>query len=174
LDDVEFLYLDQPDGLRRSDHAKLRDALARVSEACDRLVDGGIPQTLHHGDLHDGNVFVRLDGNSTRYVIFDWGDSCVSHPFFTLRTTAACLQRTLGLSSDSGEWSQVRDAYLEPWTRFTPRAGVEQAAELAEKLAPIEGALRWYHTLRCVPPELRQDWREPIPRLLENVLASLG
>ncbi len=43
----------------------------------------GIPETIQHDDFHDAQVFVR-DG---RYLLLDWGDACVSHPFFTLAVT---------------------------------------------------------------------------------------
>ena len=82
------------------------------------------------------------------------------------------VERTLGLSLESKAWADLRDAYLEPWTRFAPPDAVRAAAGLAGNLAPLEGALRWHHVLRAVPAELRADWREPIPRLLEDLLAA--
>ena len=174
LDEVEFLRLDEPDGLRSSDHARLLASLPRIREACVKLLECTVPQTLSHGDLHDGNIFVRTGGaTGAGYVIFDWGDSSITHPFFTLRTTAASVGRTLGLDEHSTEWSTLRDAYLEPWTRFASADSVRRAADLAEKLAPIEGALRWHHVLSEVPAEMRTEWREPIPRLLEDLLASV-
>jgi hypothetical protein len=174
VNDTEMLHLDAPDGLRSSDHERLRALTSRVADLCARLLACGVPETLHHGDLHDGNIFVHHDGAEPAYTFFDWGDSCLTHPFFTLRTTAASVGRTLGLTPNSGEWSDLRDAYLEPWTRFASRSAISDAADLAEKLAPIEGALRWHHVLRCVPADLREPWREPIPRLLEDVLAAVG
>ena len=47
------------------------------------LAAAGIPETIQHDDLHDAQVFVR-DG---RYLLLDWGDACVSHPFFSLAVT---------------------------------------------------------------------------------------
>ena len=49
----------------------------------------GIPETIQHDDLHDGQVFVR-DG---RNLVLDWGDACVSHPFFTLSVTLEGVTR---------------------------------------------------------------------------------
>ena len=55
-----------------------------VREACERArARFGIPETIQHDDLHDGQIFVRDD----RYLLLDWGDACVSHPFFTLAVT---------------------------------------------------------------------------------------
>ncbi len=53
----------------------------------DELEAFGIPETIQHDDLHDGQVFVK-DG---RYLLQDWGDSCISHPFHTLTVTLRAL-----------------------------------------------------------------------------------
>jgi len=38
---------------------RFHDALSRVCELCDELAAFGIPETIQHDDLHDGQVFVR-------------------------------------------------------------------------------------------------------------------
>ena len=94
---------------------RLERMVPRVSEMCDELAGYGLPETIQHDDFHDGQVFVR-DG---RYLLLDWGDACVSHPFFTLSVT---LEGTLawGLDDiqDSIDVRPFRDAYLEPFTRL--------------------------------------------------------
>ena len=57
--------------------------VAWVREACAELGAAGIPETIQHDDLHDAQVFVRDD----RYLLLDWGDACISHPFFSLAVT---------------------------------------------------------------------------------------
>ena len=91
---------------------RFRDAVPRVADLCEELAAYGIPETVQHDDLHDGQVFVR-DG---RYLLMDWGDACVSHPFFTLAVT---LEGVLAWGLDDVEnavdTAQFRDAYLAPW-----------------------------------------------------------
>jgi hypothetical protein len=62
---------------------RFRDAVPRVREMAEELASYGVPETLQHDDLHDGQVFVKGD----RQLILDWGDAVVSHPFFTLSVT---------------------------------------------------------------------------------------
>lgn len=62
---------------------RFRDAVPRVREMAEELASYGVPETLQHDDLHDGQVFVKGD----RQLILDWGDALVSHPFFTLSVT---------------------------------------------------------------------------------------
>lgn len=72
----------------------------------------GLPELLQHDDLHDAQVFVRAG----RHLVLDWGDACVSHPFFTLSVT---LEGGLAWGLDD-VWNSVdtapfRDAYLAPY-----------------------------------------------------------
>jgi Phosphotransferase enzyme family len=67
-------------GLTTEEHERLETLLPEYADTCARLTAFGIPETLQHDDLHDGNVFVRDD----RQLILDWGDAVVSHPFFSL------------------------------------------------------------------------------------------
>lgn len=55
----------------------LRRLAPRVASLGEKLAGYGLPETIQHDDLHDGNVFVRDGG----YVFFDWGDACITHPF---------------------------------------------------------------------------------------------
>jgi hypothetical protein len=91
---------------------RLRDAATWVAELCDELAGYGIPETVQHDDLHDGQVFVR-DG---RHLLLDWGDACVSHPFFTL---SVALEGVIAWGLDDVEGSAdtgpFRDAYLRPF-----------------------------------------------------------
>jgi Phosphotransferase enzyme family len=104
LDEIE----DQPDEERR----RLQASLPWVREACAELSDAGLPETIQHDDLHDAQVFVRHD----RYLLLDWGDACISHPFFTLAVT---LDGVIAWGVDDVEASEptepYRDAYLQPF-----------------------------------------------------------
>jgi hypothetical protein len=111
------------------DLRRLERNVSRVEAMCDELAGYGLPETIQHDDFHDGQVFVR-DG---RYLLLDWGDACVSHPFFTLSVT---LEGILGWGLDDIQGSvdvrPFRDAYLEP---FTPLAeGVDLQAACATAL----------------------------------------
>ena len=91
---------------------RLAASLPWVRDACAQLAAAGIAETIQHDDLHDAQVFIR-DG---RYLILDWGDACVSHPFFSLAVT---LDGVIAWGVDDVEGSEptgpFRDAYLEPF-----------------------------------------------------------
>ncbi len=92
-------------------HPELEPHLAEVEALVAELQAAGIPESVQHDDLHDGQIFVR-DGH---YRVLDWGDSCVSHPFHSLTVTLRAGAWKLGLPPGSPELVRMRDAYLEPF-----------------------------------------------------------
>jgi aminoglycoside/choline kinase family phosphotransferase len=98
----EYLLADTTVNLSPDERADLCALAPRVSALCTALSDGAgsVPATsLDHGDLHDGNIFVKNDGRRRCcYVFFDWGDCAVTHPFFSLRGVFVSLENTLGLA----------------------------------------------------------------------------
>jgi hypothetical protein len=109
---------------------RFRRATGYVAELSEALAGYGIDETIQHDDLHDGQVFVK-DG---RHLLMDWGDACISHPFFTLSVT---LEGVIAWGLDDVEGSvdtvPFRDAYLQP---FAERYDVDlaAAAEVAVRL----------------------------------------
>ncbi len=76
-------------------------------------------------------MFVR----NRRYLLLDWGDACVSHPFFTMAVT---LGGVIAWGIDDVEGSvdvgPFRDAYLRPFARVAPGADLTTACSLGMRL----------------------------------------
>lgn len=166
LTDVDVLRVDQPLGLTCQQYGWLLDLSTHVAELCERLADHRIPETINHGDLNDGNVFLG-DGRS---IFIDWGDGCVSHPFYSLRTVLVSAEISLGLEENSPELWPLRDPYLEPWTRYGSREDLLRALELAGRLASINGALTWHRLVSKLEGVRREERAEPVPALLQEFL----
>jgi Phosphotransferase enzyme family len=112
-----------------------------IEDLCDRLAAYGIRETVQHDDLHDGQVFL---GTGT-HLVLDWGDACVSHPFFTLSVT---VEGVISWGVDDEEGSEDIEphlaAYLRPYEE--QYAGdLREAARIAMRLGwvcrAINGAL---------------------------------
>ena len=113
---------------------RFRRAGGLVRSLSRDLSSYGIRETVQHDDLHDGQVFVR-DG---RHWVMDWGDACVSHPFFTLSVTLeGVIAWGLGDEEASVDVTPFRDAYLAPYAEAYPelaRDDLVEAARLATRL----------------------------------------
>lgn len=143
-------------GLEDADRARLRNLLPSYDRWCAELEAFGVPASLQHDDLHDGNVFVRPDGDR----IFDWGDSSVSHPFGTLLVTFRSIAAH-GLGGGAAERRaliRLRDAYLEPWTDAHSRGSLTAAVRLAMRVAIVGRALSWEGALAGIPVHDHGQW----------------
>jgi Phosphotransferase enzyme family len=166
LTDERALRIDREDGLSRDEVHRLREAIPLIAAAVEQLAAFGIPESLHHGDFHDGNVFARAGS----YLIFDWGDASISHPFFSVRTVIVSVERTLGLDEGQAPEELLRDAYLEPWTAFASRQDLLAAFELARRLWMIPSALGWHQIVARLEGEEREAFAYTVVWLLKEFL----
>ena len=121
-------------------------AVPWVREQCDELASFGLPETIQHDDLHDGQVFVR-DG---RYLLLDWGDACVSHPFFTLAVT---LDGVIAWGVDDVEGSEDTDAVPGRLS-----GAVAASARQADLVPPARSRDAW---AGCVAPSTARGSQPP-------------
>ena len=155
--------------LTEDESHRLGALVPTIAELCERLAAVGVPETIQHDDLHDGQIFVR-DG---RYLFFDWGDACVSHPFFTMSVT---LEGQLAWGLDDVEGSEdilpYRDAYLEPFRAFAGWPELQAAHEIALRLGWICRALNVHRLASGLPAPFRQEQLEGVGRRLRMLLAG--
>jgi hypothetical protein len=129
----EELIAEPAGGQTREEYEQLRALAPEVDRVCALLAAGPVPETINNDDFTHGSILLR-DGT---YRFFDWGDACVSHPFFTLTVTQRVIEIQHKLPPGSPEIARIRDAYLEPFTRFAPRAELETLVEPARRIGQI-------------------------------------
>jgi len=128
----------------------------RVTALCDELAAFGIPETIQHDDLHDGNVFVRSDG----YWIFDWGDSVAAHPFMSLVVSLRSIAHRFELGERDPDIERLRGAYLERWSNYGAPTSLGRAAELAVPLGMLCRAWSWWQLASSLPEPARAEYSE--------------
>lgn len=159
LERPDALLLDQPEGLTAAERDRALAALPELDAMCRELAGYGIPETIQHDDLHDGNVFV--DGD--RHRIFDWGDACVSHPFHTLTVALRAAAWKLDLEPGGADVLGLRDAYLEPFAPYGTREKLRAAAELAYRTGTLARAHAWHRYVLSQPPDADPEDAESVP-----------
>jgi hypothetical protein len=125
-------------GLTAEEQERAVAAVPEFEALCRELAGYGIAETIQHDDLHDGQVFFARG----RYLFFDWGDACVSHPFHSLTVTLRATAAKLDLEPGGAELQRLRDAYLEPF------GDVREAADLAYRTGTVARALAWDRFVR--------------------------
>jgi hypothetical protein len=155
------------DGLLAEEAAQLRALVPQVRAAAELLTAHAVPETINNDDFTNGSIYLR-DGS---YRFVDWGDACVSHPFFTLTVTLRVVEARHGFAPGSPEICRFRDAYLEPFTRFEPLRELIPVADQARRYGQIcRAALRaenpFWESAEVLPdllrllidPELWRTW----------------
>lgn len=166
LDADEYLMLDEPEGLASGDRDALRAELPTIATMCDELASAGIPDTVQHDDLNDGNVYLK-DG---RYRIIDWGDACISQPFHTLTVALRSIAYRLSLEPGGPEILRVRDAYLEPFHAYGSRRELIRLADIAYRTGILARSLAWQSYVAIREPDDRRPDLEAVPYGLRKFL----
>jgi len=168
LADEESLMIDQPKGLTSGELRQLQDLTMRFGQICTELASFGIPESLNHGDFHDGNVLLR----NGRITFFDWGDASVTHPFVSLRTFFVSIEIALKLDdySFTPEMAALLDRYLEPWQKFASKDALSSAYRLSKPVASIVKALAWHQTISRLHGSLREEYAWIVPEVLKEFL----
>jgi len=136
------LIAERAPGQTEAEYEELLALEPEVDRVCAELAAGSVPDMINNDDFTDGSIHVTAGG----YRFLDWGDACVSHPFMTLTVTQRVIEIRLRLAPGSAETARIRDAYLEPFTRFAPRAELEDVVEPARRMGQINRvALRAAH-----------------------------
>jgi aminoglycoside/choline kinase family phosphotransferase len=156
-------FFENDHGLERDEVARLRALAPRFHELCAELEAFGLPDSIQHDDLHDGNVFVR-DG---RVAIYDWGDSSVAHPLWS-------LVKPLRDAPDRGlDPEPLCAAYLAAWTAVEPEERLRAALRVAVPVGMFAYALQVRRLVGFLPAEARADRESYLADQLRRLLTTL-
>jgi hypothetical protein len=169
IEKAQRLEIESDKRLSDNEFRRLRNLSSHVERLCLELSAYPLPESLHHGDLHDGNIFLPV--GSPRF--FDWGDASISHPFVSLRTVFVSVEITFDLPDGGASDYPFRDAYLQPWTRFAPADDLLSAFRLAQLIAPLVSALSWYHAVAPLPAPARGRDGLAVHNLLREFMDSV-
>jgi len=169
LEDTGGLELAYSGGLNSTEFRRLQSLAPRFAQVCADLASFGIPETLNHGDFHDGNVLLRNNG---RIILFDWGDGNLTHPFMSLRTFFVSIENSLKLDdyAFTPEMAALLDLYLEPWQRFASKKDLLAAFALSRCVASIVKALAWHISVSTLKGPIRERYAGIVPELLKEFL----
>jgi Phosphotransferase enzyme family len=147
-------------------------ATAPSQEEIDELVDGvgeTIPPSLAHEEFQDHNILLR-EGDS---VLIDWAEAAVEHPFGGLVSTFRGLVDRWGFEPGAHELLRLRDAYLEPWTKFAPLPQLIAIFELTYPLGMLCRAMTWDRLLTTLSESERAEYASFVPAWLQMAAEAL-
>jgi hypothetical protein len=160
--DTDGLLVGRPGGLSTDDYAQ-RQAMD-VAGLASRLAAYGIPETLVQEDCHPGHWIAGENGP----VFFDWGDTCLGHPFQSLMMALRWARLVLGY--DAATLDGLRDAYLYEWRAYGSLERLREAYQLTWRLTPLTRALTWYRIVANQEPSARWQYEDAAPYWLSLFL----
>lgn len=167
LADKTWLLIDHPEGITGDAYQQLVQTIPLMKELCVALAECSVPVSLHHNDLHDGNVF--YGDRKPRF--FDWGDSSIAHPFFSLRTVFVSIGNRFGLPENDALFADLVQTYLRPWQQFASGDQLEEAFGLARRIWSLSSAVKYMTQIKEIPA-MRAEYATAVPHLLLEFLAA--
>ncbi len=166
LQDAPMLRVGKRDGLTEGQFVKIKKSLPDFHRLCRELQSFGIPETLEHDDFHDGNIFYR----GSKAFFFDWGESCLAHPFFSMVVGLNGIAYRFNLDTADPALNRLRDAYLEPWAGSCSRKDLITAFDLAMQVGAVNRALTWHRVVSSLPRKWRVQNADAVPGWLQEYL----
>lgn len=169
LADTPSLMIDQEKGLTSAEFEQLQNLKPRFEQICADLAAYGIPESINHGDFHDGNILLK-NGCIT---FFDWGDADVTHPFVSLRTWFVSMEIALNLDDwapPTAEMSRLLEKYLEAWQAYGEKEALASAYRLSRPVASIVKTLAWHQGISRMDDSLRGEYAWIVPNLLQEFM----
>ncbi|MBC7871865.1 MAG: phosphotransferase [Chitinophagaceae bacterium] len=161
---VSFLMIGEENGISEGDFERLRAYTPSLASLCEQLAHYPLPQTLHHDDFHAGNV--ALKGH--QYCFFDWGECCITHPFFSLMIMLRYAK--LLFKADEATLNRLRDVYLECWLDYAPMAQLLEMVTITHQLAALCRAVTWQQIVASADERFRVDIEDAVPYWLLTFL----
>jgi hypothetical protein len=149
-----------------------RGRLALLRSELERsvaMLEGPVPATLIHEEVHEGNVFVR--SGHARFL--DWGEGAVAHPFAGLTNTLRDIAYRRRLEPGSAAVLRLRDVYLEPWTQFAPLDELKTMFSHGYLLGTLCRAVTWERFLAEASQEARDEYDRNAAVWLDILRAGL-
>ncbi|WP_158618892.1 phosphotransferase [Legionella qingyii] len=165
LDDTEFLI---HDGFTSNERQHLISLHPRFAGLCQQLGQYSIPETIEHSDFHENNILCQAQ----HLTIIDWGESVLSHPFFSLISFLVNMMRAHQMNDQNKTYRQLRDSYLGYWHAFESQERLLNAFALAKRLSPIKYCLSFYRLTQCPGWQAGKRHQGRIAHVLRTFLQS--
>jgi Ser/Thr protein kinase RdoA (MazF antagonist) len=117
-------------GCRRRGLDEIATEVPQFAGVCEELAALEIPETIVHGDLHQGNMLVADDHTG----VLDWSDAAIGHPYLDLAPVLWIGEK---------QRDELAAAYVEGWSELGSRDELMRAAAIGEALGCVYQAISY-------------------------------
>lgn len=148
----------------RIEASRLRELESILRDACSRMQNVGVPDTLIHNDINTGNILLTR----SRCVFTDWAEAYIGNPFLSFQHL--CAQISAGSDHAEAWLPQVRNAYKKLWLEWLTESAIDQAFALMPILAIasyLYGRGAWLHSSSRDNPQF-QGYSRSLARCMDR------
>lgn len=130
------------EGLTEKEIDKLVGLVPKIEGICKEFDGYSIKDTLVNCDFNENNMII--DESSQKISIIDWGESVITHPFFSIASIIHNLARRYELENDGDVLQYIKNTCLSNWQQSASESELEDIYNNILKLIPIYLALSLY------------------------------
>ncbi|MGD9592444.1 MAG: phosphotransferase [Candidatus Berkiella sp.] len=134
------LLLDE--GLTQDEIQKLKALLPSIELSCELLLKYQVKETLVNADFNENNLII--DEKSQKIAIIDWGESVLSHPFFSIASHLRNNARRYKLALDGELLEKIKQQCLSRWLDVANLNELNAIYQHIENILPIFSTLAIY------------------------------
>lgn len=129
------------DGLTAKEIEQLHYHCSTCEKLCADLASYDIPETINHCDFQYNNML--LDKQTGEINIIDWGETVITHPFFSLNGCLWNLTYFDALTLNDPEYLALKSQSIVPWLDDFEETTLLKAFDIANQLLGIAAALEY-------------------------------
>jgi len=130
------------DGLTLDEIDQLMRLVPTIKSICESLSKHKIKETLVNCDFNENNMIINED--TQQISIIDWGESVISHPFFTLASHLRNTTRRYQLASKGQLVESIKQNCLSCWSDVVNKNELDEIYQNILRLLPIFSSLSIY------------------------------
>lgn len=129
------------DGLKKQEIDRLHQLYPKCINLCEALSAYMIPETINHCDFHENNML--LDRRTGNIGIVDWGETVITHPFFSLNGCLWNVTHFHNVKQTDSIYATLQLHCISSWLDLYNEEKLLQALSIADQLNGIYAALAY-------------------------------
>jgi len=146
------------DGLTKKEIDRLEQLYPTCIQLCEELSRYKIPETIGHCDFHENNML--LDKNTGAINIIDWGETVITHPFFSLQGCMWNITYFNELKQTDLAYRKLQHHCVMPWMDLYNEERLMEAFKIAGQLNGAHAALGFERIYKATENQLKTVQKE--------------
>ncbi|WP_419420688.1 phosphotransferase [Legionella sp. D16C41] len=163
------------DGLSEKEINQLNESYKTCVNLCEVLSQYQLPETINHCDFHENNMLLNKTTNEIS--IIDWGETVISHPFFSLNGCLWNITYFNEVKQDDKIYKELQRQCITPWLELYNEQQLLESLTITNQLNGIFAALsyeRIYNATMDQTRTVQQDHPGSIAGCLRSFLNHLS